>query len=41
VAGNTVLLFPNTWSCNYFIERNPKITLVDLPPRDSTHATSS
>jgi peptide chain release factor 3 len=32
-AGNLVLLFPNPWSCNYFIEKNPKIPLTELPPR--------
>ena len=32
-SGNLVLLFPNTWTCNYFIERNPEIPLTELPPR--------
>ncbi|MGE4182081.1 MAG: peptide chain release factor 3 [Limisphaerales bacterium] len=41
VAGNTVLLFPNTWSCNYFIERNPGIVLAELPPRDSVQAENA
>jgi peptide chain release factor 3 len=37
-AGNTVLLFPNDWSCNFFTDRNPKIILSTLPPRP-TEAT--
>jgi peptide chain release factor 3 len=31
-ANQTVLLFPEEWSCNFFIERNPKIRLSALPP---------
>ena len=32
-AGQTVLLFEQEWSCNFFAERNPKIALATLPPR--------
>ncbi len=34
-ADNLVLLFPNIWSCNYFIEKNPKLALTELPPRSA------
>jgi peptide chain release factor 3 len=37
-AGRTVLLFPNAWSCSYFADRHPKITLTELPPKDAPTA---
>jgi peptide chain release factor 3 len=30
-AGKTVILFENQWSCDFFVERNPKIQLSVLP----------
>ena len=32
VKGNTVLLFTETWACDFFAQRNPKIQLSALPP---------
>lgn len=32
-AGNSVLLFPNAWSCAYFTDRNTEIKVSELPPR--------
>ena len=32
-AGQTVILFAEEWSCNFFIERNPRVHLQALPPR--------
>ncbi len=32
VKGNTVLLFTEQWSCDFFAQRNPKIHLTALPP---------
>lgn len=33
VAGQTVILFTDEWSCNFFTERNPVIRLAALPPK--------
>ncbi|HNV00179.1 MAG TPA: EF-Tu/IF-2/RF-3 family GTPase, partial [Verrucomicrobiota bacterium] len=33
VAGQTVILFTEEWSCNFFAERNPGVKLAVLPPR--------
>ena len=30
-SGQTVILFPEEWSCNYFAERNPKVALASVP----------
>jgi peptide chain release factor 3 len=30
-AGKPVILFESEWSCNYFIERNPRLQLSELP----------
>ncbi|MGD1031867.1 MAG: GTP-binding protein [Opitutaceae bacterium] len=30
--GQTVVLFPNDWTLRYFIEKNPGLTLRELPP---------
>jgi peptide chain release factor 3 len=32
-AGQTVILFTEDWSCNFFTERNPGVTLTILPPK--------
>ncbi len=32
-AGQTVILFTEEWSCNFFTDRNPEIALSTLPPR--------
>jgi peptide chain release factor 3 len=32
-AGQTVILFAEEWSCNFFTERNPGVILRTLPPR--------
>jgi peptide chain release factor 3 len=32
-AGQTVILFPEEWLCDFFAERNPKVTLSTLPAR--------
>jgi peptide chain release factor 3 len=32
VGGKTVLLFESQWSCDYFVQRNPKLPLTALPP---------
>ena len=32
-AGNTVILFTEEWTCDYFTQRNPDIRLASLPPR--------
>ncbi len=34
-AGQTVVLFTDQWSCNYFTERNPEISLRTLPAREA------
>jgi peptide chain release factor 3 len=31
-AGNTVILFAEQWSCDFFTDRNPQIKLLSLPP---------
>ena len=31
-TGQTVLLFDSQWACDYFAQRNPKISLTALPP---------
>jgi len=31
VAGKTVVLFQDQWSCDFFAQRNPKIGLSPLP----------
>ncbi len=33
VAGQTVILFTEEWSCNFFVERNPDVKLAVLPPK--------
>ena len=33
VAGQTVILFTEEWSCNFFAERNPGVNLAVLPPK--------
>jgi peptide chain release factor 3 len=30
-SGQTVILFPEEWLCNYFAERNPKVALASVP----------
>jgi peptide chain release factor 3 len=40
-AGQAVILFTEEWSCNYFTERNPEITLRTLPPRPSDAPAAS
>lgn len=40
-AGQTVLLFEQEWSCNFFAERNPKVVLATLPPRAPLVAAAS
>lgn len=35
-AGRPVLLFPEEWSCNFYMERNPKIRLSLLPTETAT-----
>ena len=32
-VGQNIILFAEEWSCNYFIERHPNITLTTLPRR--------
>jgi len=32
----TVVLFPEEWACNFFVERNPKIKLLKLPGQEQT-----
>ncbi len=32
-AGQTVILFPQEWSCNYFAERHPEAKLLTVPPQ--------
>ena len=34
IAGQTVILFSDEWSCNYFIEKNPSIPLSKLSYKD-------
>jgi peptide subunit release factor RF-3 len=29
--GQTVILFPGDWALNYFLEKNPSVTLGELP----------
>ncbi|MBX3735757.1 MAG: peptide chain release factor 3 [Candidatus Didemnitutus sp.] len=29
---NPVVLFPNDWTARYFVEKNPELKLLDLPP---------
>jgi peptide chain release factor 3 len=31
VAGKTVILFQDQWSCDYFAQKNPKLNLLTLP----------
>ncbi|MSR78093.1 MAG: peptide chain release factor 3 [Candidatus Omnitrophica bacterium] len=31
--GNIALLFPSGWSLNYFIEQNPELHLLEVPPQ--------
>jgi len=31
--GQTVIFFPNEWTMRYFIEKNPTLTLHELPPK--------
>ncbi len=38
VAGQTAILFLEEWSCNFFAERNPGVTLVALPSRHEVPA---
>ena len=40
VAEQTVILFTEEWSCNFFIERNPGIKLQTLPPRQPERAAA-
>ncbi len=35
VAGQTVILFLEEWSCNFFTERNPDVTLATLPSQSA------
>jgi peptide chain release factor 3 len=34
-GGALVVFFPNDWSCRYFMEKHPGISLHELPPRES------
>jgi len=34
----TVVLFPEEWACNFFVERNPKIKLLKLPGQEQTES---
>lgn len=40
VAGQTVVLFTEEWSCTYFTERNPEVTLATLPPKAEVGASA-
>jgi peptide subunit release factor RF-3 len=33
VAGQLVILFTDEWSCNFYTQRHPKVTLASLPAR--------
>ena len=33
VRGNTVILFSEQWSCDFFSQRNPEVPLSDLAPK--------
>jgi peptide chain release factor 3 len=35
----TVVLFPEEWACNFFVERNPKLKLTALPAQTTAIAT--
>jgi peptide chain release factor 3 len=37
-SGNTVILFENQWSCDFFVERNPKVQLSALPESHTADA---
>jgi peptide chain release factor 3 len=39
VKGNTVILFTETWACDFFVQRNPKVHLTALPPDARLEAT--
>jgi len=39
-AGQTTILFTDEWSCNFFAERNPSVTLATLPPQAGAGATA-
>ncbi|HUG10140.1 MAG TPA: peptide chain release factor 3 [Opitutaceae bacterium] len=36
--GDQVVLFPNEWTMHYFKEKNPALTLLDLPDDEAFHA---
>lgn len=38
VVGQTVILFTEEWSCNYFTERNPNVRLATLPGSSDVRA---
>ena len=40
-AGQIVILFLDEWSCNFFTERNPKVSLASLPSRSRASATTT
>ena len=31
--GQTVMFFPNEWTMRYFTEKNPSVSLHELPPK--------
>ncbi len=35
-AGQTVLLFPDQWSCDFYTQRHPRVSLLALPPAPET-----
>ena len=37
-AGQTAILFTDEWSCNFFTDRNPSVTLATLPPQAAAGA---
>ncbi|HNM14439.1 MAG TPA: peptide chain release factor 3 [bacterium] len=36
MAHETVILFPDEWTCNYFIEKNPEVQLSSFSYKDAT-----
>jgi peptide chain release factor 3 len=36
--GDQVVLFPNEWTMHYFKEKNPELTLLDLPDDEAFHS---
>jgi peptide chain release factor 3 len=38
--GRPVILFPNDWTLRYFVEKNPDLKLLTLPPGQSVHGSA-